>query len=62
MKKCPGTAGSRAYFMIRDAGCFYGLEPGGIVCFSVSVKGEGADYLYTLPDNAPRAAGSGWGK
>ncbi len=49
-------------YQMHDVGCFYGLEPEGIVCYSVGAKGEWADYLYTLPDDAPRATGFGWEK
>ena len=48
------------FYRMHDVGCFFGMEPEGIVCYTVGAKGEWAEHLYTLPDDAPRATGFGW--
>jgi hypothetical protein len=50
------------FYQMHDVGCFFGMEPEGIVCYTIGAKGEWADYLYTLPGDAPRATGFGWEK
>ena len=50
------------FYQMHDVGCFFGLEPEGIVCYSIGAKGEWVEHLFTLPNDADRATGFGWEK
>ncbi len=60
-------SGAQGFFLMdfwkmHDVGCFFGMEPEGVVCYTIGAKGEWADYLYTLPGNRERNSGFGWEK